>query len=604
MRKTDFIAVIAALAASVVPGKAQDQGTSRHQYCSRVHANDYLPVAPWYHVSSKTDTDPSAFKQFFDQLGSSSAEVVIEEGAPWQMAYVRLDSSQLEDVKNQTWLDYVTLGDNTTETASDDFLVMPHLADLKPHSSPLQKRAYVEQDPTVAPQLKLISATPPSDTSTEFDPNTNELYRYDDSAGTNQWIYILDTGYDLSISDLQPGDRQIDSFVVPNRITVGDLPETQPSPDQDPLQRYQGPEEINDVGGRIASESRFQGHGTGVASAAAGLNYGVAKKANLFLVKAKGSFFQNRGAGQQSHLGAAYKLEAIERGLLKVIGHFGTTGADRAVINMSWGIGRKEGKEIDVDSEWGKMWKKWIAIAEARNIVMVIAAGNDGKSDNNAPQTRLGDLVPQRFDTLENSLITVGALTGKGAYWEQTTRPGASSHPYPNEPDELIGYQDTYAMGDQSIKYQGVGGAELSTPGTSIAAPQVAGLIAYLFQHPLNGLNWNTGNADIPHKAKAALKCLYDPEEQNGCFQVYWNGPGAVNNGARFNDGASTGGGDGDDFTGVCYTDVSRDLYGQCQWEGDGGIVQVAACAEDSACPGNDSPCTFTTGSSTAQCGA
>lgn len=47
-------------------------------------------------------------------------------------------------------------------------------------------------------------------------------------------------------------------------------------------------------------------------------------------------------------------------------------------------------------------------------------------------------------------------------------------------------------MGDNTIRYQGLGGQEKGSGegefGTSIAAPQVAATIAYLFQHPVNGL--------------------------------------------------------------------------------------------------------------------
>lgn len=222
--------------------------------------------------------------------------------------------------------------------------------------------------------------------------------------------------------------------------------------DSIPIDR-RGPTDISDIGDRDATTDTFRGHGTGVASAAGGLEYGVAPRASLHLIKGKGSFFQDRGMGLRSHVAAGYTHQAIERAFGHIQGHyFGlrrNNGVTRAVINLSWGVTRQAGqREVNRDSELGRLFDKFLRWAVENDIVVVCAAGNFGRSAEqqvrkyHALSTEhhdlaaynvylVGDFLPQRLATQgNNALITVGAVTGRGALWDQTTPPGQSRQPY------------------------------------------------------------------------------------------------------------------------------------------------------------------------------
>lgn len=289
------------------------------------------------------------------------------------------------------------MAQNATENSSDEFLVFPSFQPDVAFLKKLERRAPIDKDPTRGPQLKMIPATPPDGsppaTDVPFDPNTDELYRLDDSSGVNQWIYIINTvwscryladisklidvsqGFDTSIPDLQANGREVTTFVVPPSFTLSE---------SIPIDR-RGPTDISDIGDRDASTNTFRGHGTGVASAAGGLEYGVTPRANLHLIKGKGSFCQPRGEGLTSHVAAGYTHQAIERAFGHIQGHyFGlrtNNGVTRAVINLSWGIARQDGaREVNRDSELGRLFDKFLSWAVDNDIVVVCAAGNFGRS--------------------------------------------------------------------------------------------------------------------------------------------------------------------------------------------------------------------------------
>jgi len=151
----------------------------------------------------------------------------------------------------------------------------------------------------------------------------SQNYVYDDKAGGGITIYVLDTGVDL----------QQDEFK--DRISFG----------------------ANYVAGEVPDD--LEGHGTHVAGIAAGVTYGVAKKANIVSVKVCD---QNGDcatsdviAGLQYVLSKAKKLKSI--------------------INMSFGVDANDNLDGIV------------ANAVAAGIAVMVSAGNDqGDSCLNSPR--------------------------------------------------------------------------------------------------------------------------------------------------------------------------------------------------------------------------
>ena len=96
------------------------------------------------------------------------------------------------------------------------------------------------------------------------------------------------------------------------------------------------------------------------------------------------------------------------------------------------------------------------------DIVTVIAAGNDGED----PRFSLAEAIPGCLGTPTNPLITVGAANLDGTRWEGTTQ-------------ETGGSITTWAPGhDIKCPANEDSGFQVRH-GTSLAAPQIAGLAAY-----------------------------------------------------------------------------------------------------------------------------
>lgn len=105
------------------------------------------------------------------------------------------------------------------------------------------------------------------------DPTKLPNYVFEPSLGKGQTIYVLDTGINLEHTEFDTSEREVRFHVVSNDFTLGSI---RPVLEE----RRWGPEDITDI----------NGHGTLVASIAAGSSYGVASRANLVMVK-----FRNAG---------------------------------------------------------------------------------------------------------------------------------------------------------------------------------------------------------------------------------------------------------------------------------------------------------------------
>lgn len=132
------------------------------------------------------------------------------------------------------------------------------------------------------------------------------------------------------------------------------------------------------------------------------------------------------------------------------------------------------------------------------NIIVVVAAGNDGKEGS------LKRTTPQNLGRPDNELITVGAVYNDGRLMELTTRDQGDG-----------GSISVYAVGEWVL---GAGPADNSDKvryqGTSQASPAVAGLAAYFASLPSLSQEWRPGHVAMDMKnyiVKYAHKRLDNP---------------------------------------------------------------------------------------------
>jgi subtilisin family serine protease len=111
--------------------------------------------------------------------------------------------------------------------------------------------------------LGLISAR-----NQKKDPTKLPNYVFEPLLGRGQTIYVIDSGYRKTHTDFDASEREVRDYTVPNSLTLGGIRPSLP-------ESFWGPEDMSDI----------SGHGTQVASIAAGYTHGVASLANLVVVK-------------------------------------------------------------------------------------------------------------------------------------------------------------------------------------------------------------------------------------------------------------------------------------------------------------------------------
>ncbi|KAJ3488940.1 hypothetical protein NLI96_g2489 [Meripilus lineatus] len=243
-------------------------------------------------------------------------------------------------------------------------------------------------------------------------PNTlNFNYTYDDSAGQGVDIYIIDTGVFIGHSE----------FGSPSRARWGAT-----------------------FGGYANADGN--GHGTHVAGTAAGINYGVAKKANIIAVKV----LSDSGSGS---------LADVISGLNYALTSAAASGRP-SVASLS--LGGSASSSLD----------SAVASLTASGVHVTVAAGNSNTDAANTSPAR----AP--------SANTIGASTIADA------RASFSNY------GAVV---DVFAPGQNVISsWIGSTTATNNISGTSMATPHVAGLIAYLISH-----NGNASPATISNTLKS-----------------------------------------------------------------------------------------------------
>jgi subtilisin family serine protease len=212
-----------------------------------------------YLFTTKYGTELSKFKEYIKTLpDKGEGEQDVFPRVPFQSYVTTLTYAQAKDVQNQSFIAYVVLageskdrefvGDSNTSRSSSE--------QSSNGVQNLQARLTSDQ------HLRLIS-TKEQDMKDGRLPN----YLFDPQLGNGQTIYILDSGFNVEHEEFG-GDRSIETKVVPNWLTLEDVPN--PS-------HWWPEDDIAD----------YTGHGTLAASIAAGRTHGVASRANLVLVKFK-----------------------------------------------------------------------------------------------------------------------------------------------------------------------------------------------------------------------------------------------------------------------------------------------------------------------------
>jgi len=255
----------------------------------------------------------------------------------------------MESTKHTTWLLSLLQTSSTTEPEEKINHIFDLRSEFRGYSGKFTKDtiekirtsedvAYVEKDQIVH-ALDVDNNAPwgLARISHRSKPNTEEEYGkyiYNEAAGKNVTVYIIDTGVNVKHADFE--GRAVWGATIP--------------------------EDDEDVDGN--------GHGTHVAGTVAGKKYGVAKKANIVAVKV----LRSNGSGTMSDVikgiefAVQHHNERVEEAkkLNEEAGEDGEKIIVRSAGNMSLGGGRSRALDRVVDA------------AVRAGIQFAVAAGNDG----------------------------------------------------------------------------------------------------------------------------------------------------------------------------------------------------------------------------------
>jgi hypothetical protein len=162
------------------------------------------------------------------------------------------------------------------------------------------------------------------------------------------------------------------------------------------------------------------GHGTQVTILAVGRAYGIAKRADPYIVKVINSYVDDSGK-YVTGLGVPQALDVGLEHILEVIRARNLQG--KAVVSCSLSF-EPGGLGQPVDPLTVIFTKHLAALADL-GAVWVQAAGNRGlPAEQGDRVVYLGEKLPSLLGTSSNSMITVGGTGDTGRYWPFTSPEG------------------------------------------------------------------------------------------------------------------------------------------------------------------------------------
>ena len=220
----------------------------------------------------------------------------------------------------------------------------------------------------------------------------------------------------------------------------------------------------------------FHGHGTQVAIVAAGCKTGVARKANLYLIKTNDVVMNS---------GLAIAQTVSDKGLLYGFYHvLSVLLGDRvglsvpkgkAIVLVCTSLGRVDTvKRYHTEQEYNALqtdFKNVLDLLDRHGATVVLAAGNGGSIPNveQRPDFVPGyvdDTFPHHLATEDSPIVVVGSTNNKGQL-SPFTAPGRGKTPV-----------TVYAQGEDVTSYDFLHGTDpWFRSGTSFAAPIVVGAL-------------------------------------------------------------------------------------------------------------------------------
>lgn len=392
-------------------------------------------------------------------LGDKQGDIIAFDEVEWvSCQYLNLTDAEAAIVRQDP---IIAWAEPMSEEDGEALVIPNHGGTNSLYTRATLPQSLNQRDDSAA-HLRLLSAR-----NQKNDPAQLPNYVFEPSLGQGQTIYVLDTGYRKSHQEFDASEREVRDFVVPNRHTLalGSLSDDQ-----------KGPEDMADI----------NGHGTMVASIAAGYVSGVASKANLVVVKMRNSAKNPQNPESDKLIPRGVTDSALEFALSWTFKDIEQQRRQNTDPNAKYIINLSYGKRCHSQGLWQTILTRnlgWIKESaqgkintmeralrkcKDKDITLVVAAGNDG-----AIRT-LDTLTPQAFGTDDRfSMITVGGVDQAGKYYRDTIQGNGQG-----------GQVDIYADAVNVVAAKHDGEDDSTTPatGTSAAAPAIVSTRCYFLQ--------------------------------------------------------------------------------------------------------------------------